>query len=91
MKTSVRLFVSCGILLCALALAAFAKQEPAPSDFRSEVSIQPASADAYLLTAKLTDLGSGKVDPALHTATYTVRVTREGRVASEHSASVAVQ
>ena len=122
MKTSIRLLVSCGILLCALVLAAFSAQETAPSNFRTEVSIQPASAGAYLLSARLTDLGSGevvaapslkvpaneeagadstlpggsisftgKVDPAVHTATYTVRVTRGGKVVSEHSATVAVQ
>lgn len=122
MKTSSRILVSCGILLCALVLAAFAAQEPAPSNFRTEVSIQPASAGAYLLSARLTDLGSGKVlaapsikvpaneeanadstlpggsvsftgkvDSGLHKATYTVRVTHEGKVVSEHSATVAIQ
>src|SRR5687768_17255523 len=34
---------------------------------------------------------TGKVDPALHKATYTVRVLRGDKVISEHSASVAVQ
>lgn len=122
MKTSSRILVSCGILLCALVLAAFAGQEPVPSNFRTEVSIQPASAGAYLLSARLTDLDSGKVlaapslkvpaneeasadstlpggsvsftgkiDPGLHTATYTVRMTRGSKVVSEHSATVAVQ
>lgn len=122
MKMSTRLLVSCGILLCALVLAAFAGQEHAPSAFRTEVSVQPASAGAYLLSARLTDLDSGsilaspsvkvpaneeasaestlpggsvsftgKVDSSLHKATYTVRVTRGGKVVSEHSASVAVQ
>lgn len=61
MKTSIRLLVSCGILLCALALAAFAAQEPNPSTFRTEVSIQTASAGAYLLSARVTDLASGAV------------------------------
>lgn len=123
MKTTTRLLISCGILLCALLLAAFAGQEQqALSAIRTEVSVQSVSAGAYLLSARLTDLDSGKVlaapsvkvpaneeasaestlpggsvsftgkvDPALHSATYTVRLTRGGRVVSEHSASVAVQ
>lgn len=122
MKTSSRLLVSCGILLCALVLAAFAGQEHTPPAFRTEVSVQPASAGAYLLSARLTDLDSGsvlaapsvkvpaneeanaestlpggsvsftgKVDSSHHTATYTVRVKRGGKVVSEHSASVAIQ
>jgi len=122
MKTSIRFLVSCGILLCGLALAAFAAQEPTPSAFRTEVSVQTAPAGAYLLSARVTDLASGtvlaapslkvpaneeassestvpgglisltgKVDPGLHTATYTVRVMRGSKVVAEHSASVAVQ
>lgn len=121
-KMSFRLLVSCGILLCALAVAAFAGQEPTPSAFRTEVSIQTASAGAYVLSARVTDLASGavlaapslkvpaneeassestvpggsisltgKVDPGLHTATYTVRVMHGNKVVAEHSASVAVQ
>lgn len=120
MKTSFRLLIPCGVLLCALTLAAFAKQEPTP--FRTEVSIQTASAGVYVLSARVTDLSSGavlavpslkvpaneeassestvpggsisltgKVDPGLHTATYTVRVMHGSKVVAEHSASVAVQ
>lgn len=122
MKTSIRLLISCGILLCALALAAFAGQEPAPSAFRTEVGIQTVSAGAYVLSAQVMDLASGavlaapslkvpaneeasaestvpggsvsltgKVEPGLHTATYTVRVMHGSKVVAEHSASVAVQ
>lgn len=122
MKTSIRFLVSCGILLCGLALAAFAAQDPTPSAFRTEVSIQTASAGAYLLSARVTDLASGtvlavpslkvpaneeassesivpggsisltgKIDPGLHTATYTVRVMHGSQMVAEHSASVAVQ
>lgn len=122
MKTLIRLLVSCGILSCALALAAFAGQEPAPSAFRTEVSIQTASAGVYVLSARVTDLDSGKVlavptlkvpaneeanaestvpggvisftgkvDSALHTATYQLQVKRGAKVVSEHAASVAVQ
>jgi hypothetical protein len=122
MKTPTRLLVSCALLLCALALTAFAGEEPTPSAFRTEVSIQTASAGVYVLSARVTDLDSGnvlgvpslkvpaneeanaestvpggvisftgKVDPALHTATYRLQVKRGAKVVSEHTASVAVQ
>lgn len=124
MKLPARVLVQCGILLCVLALAAFAGQEPAPSALRTEVHVQRVSEGVFLLAARVTDLASGdvlaapslkvpageegkaesaldggktlvgfsgKVDPATHTATYSVRLEREGKVLSEHSASVALQ
>ncbi len=123
MKTFLRLLVSCAILLSALALAAFAGQEGTPpSAFRTEISIQTASAGVYVLSARVTDLDSanvlavpslkvpaneeasaettipggvisftGKVDPAVHIATYTLQVKRGAKVISEHTASVALQ
>ncbi|MFL6294160.1 MAG: hypothetical protein ACJ759_24965 [Thermoanaerobaculia bacterium] len=61
MKSPIRLLVSCGILLSALALAAFSGKEPIPSAFRTEVSIQTASAGVYVLSARVTDLDTGTV------------------------------
>lgn len=61
MKTFLRLLVSCAILLSALALAAFAGQEGTPSAFRTEISIQTASAGVYVLSARVTDLDSANV------------------------------
>jgi len=122
MKTPIRLLLSVGILLCALALAAFSGQEPVPSAFRTEVSIQTASAGVYVLSARVADLDSGKIlavpslkvpaneeasaestipggvisftgkiDPAVHSATYSIQVKRGAKVISEHSAGVALQ
>jgi hypothetical protein len=122
MRIPIRPLVFCGILLCALALAASAGQEPIPSAFRTEVSVQTASAGVFVLAARVTDLDSGKVlavpslkvpaneeasaestipggvisftgkiDPALHTATYSIQVKRGAKLISEHAASVALQ
>ena len=123
MKLSTRVLVQCGILLCVLALAAFAGQEPTPAAIRTEVHVQPVSTGVFALSARVTDLTSGdvlavptlkvpagqeanaesrleggkalvnfsgRVDPATQTATYSVRLEREGKVISEHTASVAL-
>ncbi|HWN43405.1 MAG TPA: hypothetical protein VNW71_14350 [Thermoanaerobaculia bacterium] len=105
-----------------MALAAFSGQEPVPSAFRTEVSIQTASAGVYVLSARVADLDSGKIlavpslkvpaneeasaestipggvisftgkiDPAVHSATYSIQVKRGAKVISEHSAGVALQ
>jgi len=34
---------------------------------------------------------TGKIDPALHVATYSIQVKRGAKVISEHSANVALQ
>lgn len=124
MKLPTRVLVQCGILLCVLALAAFAGQDPGSSALRTEVHVQRASEGVFVLAARVTDLASGnvlamptlkvpagqeasaestleggkaqvhfsgKVDPAHHTATYSVRLEREGKVLSEHAAAVALQ
>ncbi|HYN22501.1 MAG TPA: hypothetical protein VE078_16195 [Thermoanaerobaculia bacterium] len=61
MKKSVRLLVFCLFVLSCLSLAAFADREAAPANYRTEVSVQRATQGAFVLAARVTDLGSGKV------------------------------